>query len=527
MADEPKDLKDTNVIAAAVEARKQAEEEALKADGKKDNPTPPAFIRSCLDANERGDGALYAFLQHDHFVYNKTLQKWLIWGGHHWEFDLMNNSMREVESVVHAYLSESGNLETAIQDARAKEETDKADILKALKKKYIQRVHRLRSAAGANTCLLWSHCVEDALACREEDFDRDPWLLGCRNGVVELKTGRFRDGLPGDFITKAAPHSWTGFDTPAPNWENFLNTVFAADEELAAYVRRLFGYAITGLATEHILPVLYGEGRNGKSTFVETLKFVLGPLAQPIQSEMLLDQKYSRSSSGPSPDIMSLKGLRIAFASETDEGKRFSPARAKWLSGGDTLTGRAPHAPQETVFDPTHLLCFLTNHLPHAPGDDFAFWQRIHLVPFKLKFTDDPQAPDERQRDKELPAQIRSEASGILAWLVRGCIEWQRQGLNPPAVVRSATEQYRASEDTLAEFIADSAMPPEETSPDDRTSFTEAYKAFEAWFVQQIGDIKFCPKKKRFGLLMEKKFRRMKLGGTNWFYGFSLKSDLD
>ncbi|MFQ5737240.1 MAG: phage/plasmid primase, P4 family, partial [Thermodesulfobacteriota bacterium] len=269
------------------------------------------------------------------------------------------------------------------------------------------------------------------------------------------------------------------------------------------------------------------QGRNGKGTLVETLRYVLGPLAQPIQSEMLLDQRSARASSGPSPDIMSLKGLRIAFASETDEGRKFSTSKAKWLSGGDTLTGRNPHDRYETTFEPTHLLCLLTNHLPHAPGDDFAFWQRIHLVPFDVHFIDNPKNENERPCDKMLPEKLKAEASGILAWLVRGCIEWQRQGLNPPAVVRSATEQYRVSEDLISEFIEACCYPIEETSKDVRTQYKELYDAFEAWYGAAIGDIKFCPRKKKFSQLMAKRVKKCKVGSYVWFYGVALRPDVE
>jgi putative DNA primase/helicase len=240
---------------------------------------------------------------------------------------------------------------------------------------------------------------------------------------------------------------------------------------------------------------------------------------------MLLEQRWGRTSSGPSPDIMSLKALRIAFASETDEGRRFSTSRAKWLSSGDTLTGRNPHDKHATVFDPTHLLCLLTNNLPHAPGEDFAFWQRIHLIPFSVRFVDKPSASNERPCDKELPYKLKAEAPGILAWLVRGCLEWQRQGLNPPLVVRSATEQYRFNEDLIAEFLNDCCYPKDKTRENAREKFKDLYKAFENWYLDTIGDTKYMPQKKKFNALMEKKFTRNKTGGQIWFHGVLLKAE--
>jgi putative DNA primase/helicase len=524
--DNDKERKD---IRAAVEKRRKAEALTLKVDNHK-SEFPPTFVHDCLMANERGDGALFAALHKGEFLFNTTSNHWLRWAGHHWDFDEKEEAHRSVEQVALSYLDEGFKLSKAIAAATKKDEKDRAGQLAEKQKSYSRRASRLRSVKGVGNCLTMAH-REEGFGVRGEEFDRSNWLLACRNGVIELDIGRFRDGRPDDYLTKAVPHEWPkdkgGIDCPAPTWEKFLENVFAGDADLIAYVRRLFGYGITGLTREHIFPVLHGAGRNGKGTLVEMLRYVAGSVAQPIQSEMLLDQRTARSSAGPSPDIMTLKGLRIAFASEIDENRRFSPGKVKWLTGGDTLTGRNPHDRYETTFEPTHLLCLLTNHLPHAPGDDFAFWQRLHLVPFNIQFVDRPSGENERTRDKELPEKLKAEAPGILAWLVRGCIEWQQQGLNPPQVVLSATEQYRFSEDLLSEFIEACCYPPKETSADARIKFSEIYDEFKNWYCKTVGDEKYCPKKKKFSALMEKRFKKVKASGYVWFYGLSLKAGFD
>ena len=165
---------------------------------------------------------------------------------------------------------------------------------------------------------------------------------------------------------KSSPVEWQGIDAPCPHWEHFVTEIMGDDPEMASFLQRVFGYGVTGLAREHIFLVLFGRGRNGKGIMTEVIQTVLGgqnattALAGPVQSEMLLDQGKNRSAAGPSPDIMSLRGLRIAFASETDEGQRFSPARVKWFSGGETLTGRYPHDKRNVTF---------RAHPPAGPAD--------------------------------------------------------------------------------------------------------------------------------------------------------------
>jgi len=505
-------------IRKAVQERVQAEvASTTDSNGHKINSN---FVNQCIFENEAGDGALFVAIHRGHFIFDAAGETWYYWAGHHWERDDLGYAYSAVKEVAEVYLQESNNLRNEIKKAKSEDKTDRANRIEAQRQRLQARFQRLNSKRGSSNCLYWARALSDSLRIHGEDFDRDPMLLACANGVLELRSGRFRPGRPDDYLVKAVPHEWAGIETPAPAWEAFLSEIFQDDGELIDYLRRLFGYGITGLVSEHIIPVLHGVGRNGKGTLIETIRYVLGPLAQPIPSEMLLEQRFGRSSTAPSPDLMSLKGLRIAFASETDEGSRFSSSRAKWLSGGDLITARNPHDKHTSTFAPTHLLCLLTNHLPRAAGDDFAFWQRIHLVPFKIKFVDKPAGELERPRDKDLPARLRAEAPGILAWLVRGCLEWQRDGLNPPQVVLRATEAYRFSEDTIAEFVEDCCSPPSETAPDAREKFADVYGAFEVWFIKTCGD--HPPKKKKFSTLMEKKFRKAKVGGTVYFYGLSL-----
>lgn len=480
--------------------KKQGEASAPDADASRSK-----FVLDCLHAIEMGDGVLFSDLHQGQFVFNKSSTEWLAWSGHHWEMDLTNSALSSVESVAQAYAEEVAKMAGKVNWALKKGDEMAEDRFRALQKSFQKRVDKLRTERGRQNCLRFAHTnAVHALYVLGDQIDQEPWLLACSNGVIDLRTGEMRPGRPEDYLMRASPVEWQGIDAPAPTWDQTLDAIFE-DREMILYLQRLFGYAITGLTVEPILPVLFGQGRNGKTTIVETIGHVLGPLAGPIPSEMLLDSGRFTNASAPTPELMDLRGLRIAFGSEIEENRRFSSSRVKWLSGSDTIIGRAPHDKYSTKFQPTHTLILMSNHEPDAPMSDAAFWARIHLIPFSFSFVDRaPEAEHERPADKYLSEKLKSEASGILAWVARGCLRWQDQGICPPEKVRVATEDYRRSEDLLADFLEACCT----EDPAFRESAAALYDAFKTWWVDNVS--KKVLSQKKFGRLLGRRFKRVK-----------------
>lgn len=480
------------------------------------------FIHDCLFANELGDATLYAALFRDELLFCKNTQEWFIWTGHFWERDVMNRSLAAVEKVVEKYLDEYKLLgEEVVKVSTDTTDPDRADKLKKLhatQSNLLKRVSQLRADKRRTACLKFAHTIEDPLAVKGEEFDDKPMLFPCANGVIDLETGRVKAGRPSDFLSLASPVPFLEIDTPAPIWEKSLLEIFNKNEELVAYLQRLFGYAMTGLVREKVFPVLYGRtGWNGRSLIIETISYVMGALAGAIPSEMLLSQRFAKSSSGPSPDIISLKGIRMAFASEIDEGQRFSASRIKWLTGKDELTGRSPHDKYPTTFSPTHKLFLMTNTQPKAPPNDKAFWERMHLIPFTISFVNrDPQEAHERRAILDLDRQVLAEASGILAWLVRGCLLYQQDGINPPKDVTEATEKYRRGEDLLADFIDECCI----REPGAKSKSSILYNRFVIWYHENVG--KEEPTGTWFGKQLSQKFEKDKSNGCVVYYGVAL-----
>lgn len=475
------------------------------------------FIISCLNANEIGDGNLYAALNKDNFIFNKTSNEWYSWAGHHWDRDVMNASVAEVEKVSDRYLQEYSNLSEQIKFAAAAGDTEKIKNMESDKERILKRVSRLRSQRGRINCLACACTSRNPISVYGDEFDLNPYVLACKNGVINLLTGEATPGIPEDYIFKACPHEWAGINEPCPEFEKFLDTIFESNQDLVSFMQRLLGYSIAGITHENKFVIFYGQGRNGKSVLVETILHALGPLASPIQSEMLLDQGRSRSSAGPSPDILSLKGLRMAFASETDEGRQFSSSKVKWMSGGDTLVGRLPHDRYETHFLPSHTLYLLTNNKPHASSYDFALWERMLLIPFRLSFVNrEPRLENERLADLYIKDKLKKEVSGILAWLVRGFISWSEIGLSPPAIIKDATEEYKREEDILEDFIEEYCYRDTEI----KIEASNLYDAFNEWFLKNVS--KKGLSQKKFGRLMRKAgFDKVK-SGTYAYIGLGL-----
>ena len=363
--------------------------------------------------------------------------------------------------------------------------------------KLLDRIRRLQTLSRKKNVLELAKVGTKGLGITGQEWDLDPWIFACLNGILELKTGTFRPGKQQDFIQTVAPTEWKGLHEPAPTWENFQLAITDGDLDLIDFKQRLYGYCLTGETTHHIVPILEGPGRNGKGTEIETLKAVMGPYSGAVEAELILKQKFAKHSGGPTSDIMNLRGKRLVWVSETDEGRRLNAGKLKWLCGGDTLTGRGVYEKRQVDFRPTHKLLILTNHLPKADASDYALWARLIRIPYKISFVDDPSGPNERKADPALPGKIRSEAPGILAWMVRGCLAWQEKGLSPPETVKEATLKYREAEDILSQFVSERCVIGDQYQVKAGHLFKEYQKWSEEMGLPSISGTKFGTEMKR------------------------------
>jgi putative DNA primase/helicase len=318
-----------------------------------------------------------------------------------------------------------------------------------------------------------------------EQLDRAPWLLNCPNGTLELRTGILREHRREDMLTKLCPTEYNP-DAACPAWERLLDGIFDRDAELIGFVQRLLGYALTGDVREQVLPIFHGAGGNGKSTLLTAVQEVLGTdYAMTAGAELLLQPRGERHPT----ERADLFGKRLVITSETEEGRHLNESLVKSFTGGDRIRARRVRE-DSWEFDPTHKIILVTNHRPKIRGTDEGIWRRVLLVPFEVQFLDpdDPryegqEIPPERIRDKGISGRLKLEYQGVLSWLVRGCLDWQRGGLRIPDKVRAATTSYRESEDVLASFLAEKAV----YGPSLKVKAGEFYKAFKKW-CEDVGE---------------------------------------
>lgn len=302
------------------------------------------------------------------------------------------------------------------------------------------------------------------LAIQPEQFDIDPLVLNVLNGTIDLRTGKLVAHRRADFITKLAPVEYDP-EARCDRWASFLYRITGGSEPLIRYLQRAFGYSLTGLTYEQCLFLFFGRGANGKSTYLEVQRRVLGDYARQCDFTTFLERKGD----GPRNDIARLAGARFVTASEAGEGRRLSESVIKSMTGSDVVSARFLHQ-EHFEFQPQFKITLATNHKPDIRGTDHGIWRRIRLVPFTV------QIPESEQDPKLLDA-LTAELPGILVWAVAGCLMWQSEGLGLPPEVQEATNAYRGEMDTLGAFLDECC----ELGPEYTVAASPLYARYAQW----------------------------------------------
>lgn len=368
---------------------------------------------------------------------------WHQWDGCRWAEDKQRADMAAAVITV----------KTALRDIHTLEGQERDDLYTDVRKS--------ESAAGLEGMIRIASALAP-ISTPSNALDADPYLFNTPTGTVDLLTGVARPNHRADLITRVSGGSLTGDSNT--EWEGFIKRILP-DEDVRAFVQRLFGYAMLGKVTEHVMPIFTGSGANGKGTLRDGVLTAFGDYAIEVDPAILMESKHERHGAFK----MRLRGARLAFCSETEKGKRFAEATMKRLVGGDPIEANLMHK-NPITFDPSHTLIMLTNHLPAISGDDPAVWRRILVVPFDVVIP-----PEER--DGGLPERLKLASDAILAWTYDGWRAYQELGLNPPDAVQARTRKYQAESDVLSRFLDDRVI----VTPHGTEKARDLFGAWTTW----------------------------------------------
>jgi putative DNA primase/helicase len=419
--------------------------------------------------------------------YNAAWKKWVVWNGTYWQMDggaLIHEKGLEMVRNIYDEL-----LQTA--DYRDRIEIEKYAILSESVRR---REAFVKSASWIN-----------ALNITSDDLDGNPWLLNVRNGTIDMATGEFREHRQEDMISKIAN---VDYDPQAdcPAWKQFIREIMDYKADIITFVQTAAGWALTGDTSEQTMFILFGSGANGKSTFLNTIMYLLGDYAIATPTETFMKRNGDQISN----DIARLRGTRFVTTTEAELGKRFSEPLIKQITGNDRMTARFLYG-EFFNFLPTFKIFMATNHKPVIKGTDHGIWRRIKLIPFTTRI-------EEEKQDKHLEEKLREESSGILNWLLEGTARWRREKLQTPASIRNATDEYRGEMDVIGNFLKECCV----LSPGGNIRIRELFKAYQEWCDENN---EHASSERFFSLrLKEMGFEKTRTADARYWTGIMLKA---
>lgn len=418
---------------------------------------------------------------------------WYIFNGSYWEVDQSGKIHQLIDAMTESIGKEKIEIPA---NAEEKEET-------AIKKAFDKFVKHSRSNSAKRAVI---DEVKHRVPVAPNEFDIDKTLLNVSNGYIDLASGELHDHDITKLFSKEANVEYSD-KAGCDEWIKFLNQIFDHNQELIDYVQTAVGYSMTGSIKEQIMFILYGNGRNGKSVFLETISNIIGTYAKTIQASSIM---VKQNNSGPNSDIARLAGARLVTSSEPNEGLRMDEGLVKQLTGGDKVVARQLYG-KEFEFEPEFKLWLATNHKPIIRGTDDGIWRRIRLIPFTV------QIPDNKV-DKDLKYKLARESVGILNWAVDGALKWQQHGLHTPEIIKGASEGYRKEMDVISAFIDEMC----DTGEQYQVKSSELYQTYKQW---ADDNSQYRMSNTKFGKELTQKFDRKHTMNGNMYIGLCLKKD--
>lgn len=400
------------------------------------------------NGDDIASGRLFAEVFGSVVRYNKTAKSYFYYDGKVWNIDLENliafHLTKHLQKGLFRYIGRKG--------------TD-------VDKNYMKFVEKM---SVHNNRVTMIKEAKDFLFVDSTMWDARGELLNCQNGVYNLQTHEFIPHSPDFLLTKITNVEYN-HDAKSEDWEKFIGEV-TQSEEKKRYLQVKFGYGMTADTSEESFDILYGSTtRNGKSTTLETISYMLGSYAMNVNPETLLQKP--RDSRSPSEDVARLNGCRFLVCPEPPKRMSFDVARLKTFTGGDTLTARFLNE-KSFEFVPVFKLFLNTNYLPLVFDNTLFSSGRVRVITFDRHFS-------EKEQDKTLKRRLRTHdnLSGIFNWCLEGLKIYQREGVTVPQCIKDATSDYQESQDKISQFITDTL----EKKTGGIIAINDLYPEYEKW----------------------------------------------
>lgn len=379
--------------------------------------------------------------------YNYERNRWLLWLGKRWQWDEGNLIIEMAKDTARSIYHEA---------AMEKDDNERNELAKHAKAS--ESATRIRGMI---------ELAQSSVPVKIEQLNADQFLLNANNGVIDLRTGELLPHQPKHLLTYLIPINYEP-EAKSELWESFLNRIFKDNTGLIEYVQKSFGYAITGNQDEQALWFFYGAGANGKTTLTGVIRDVLGDYA--IEIDPLAFAVDKNAHTGPNEAIASLYNKRFAAATEIKTGVTLDVALVKRMTGGEQLRCERKFE-HGFNFTPTHKLFLSGNHEPRITDTTNSIWNRLKYVPFTVSIP-------ENERIKGLRNTLtREHGQSVLAWLVAGCLKWQREGLTEPPEVKAAIQTYRDSQDVLHDFLQEHCL----IQSGESITVKDLFSAYKSW----------------------------------------------
>lgn len=420
-------------------------------------------------------------------------EEWLLWNGKTW----IEDKKKQIERIAIKTFRE-----LFVEASKEDDMSRRNDLIKWAQSSEKSSVF-LNSIARA----------EAIVPISQDELNTDRYKLNCTNGVIDLRTGNLLTHNRNYFMTK---NTYIEYDPAAscPTWIAFLESIMKDEkgnikQELIDFLQKAIGYTLTGDTSEQVAFFLWGTGRNGKSTFINIVKEILGDYGKQTNSDTFTSKQ---NDNGINNDVARLHSARFVSAVESEDGQKLSEALIKQLTGGEPITARFLRK-EFFEFIPEFKIFFTTNHKPIVKGDDEGIWRRIRLIPFTHTIPKD-------EVDKHLPEKLRNELPGILRWAVDGCIKWQHEGLGEPDEIKAATDEYKEEMDLLSNFIDEHCI----ITSTAKVSVNEVHKVYIKW-ADENGEYPMKLRAFSSRLQMRGFLKRKSTGNKTFFFGIGLMAD--